>query len=468
MTPLTLSRRRFLKRSAELGGSGLLLAGSAPQFASASSHSTDSMQKPLHIKPQQKALVFIMLDGGNDSYNMLLPYDKVHYDEYRKTRHNLALNREALVPLQSGHLTQAGREFAVHPSCRKLADLFNNQTLSFAANIGPLVEPVNKTNFQDGSATLPLGLLSHADQFKHWQTCRPDQRINQGWFGYMADALQANKPAQQIPMNISLSGSNILQNGIYTQHYSINKNGSVGLIINETPSPLNTVILQSFEALLETDYAADPFKQTYLKQTRDAQLQHQIFQRATEKIPVPSPFSPTELSQQLYKVAQSIKAADRLGLQQQTYFIRYIGWDHHDELLQNHSAMLKVLSDGLSEFQQALEAMDIAENTITFTGSDFGRTLTSNGNGTDHGWGGHSIIMGKGVNGGQIFGQYPQLALGVDNPLDAGDGVIIPTTPIDKLYAELALWFGVEERQINKLFPNLANFPRGGLNVIKI
>ncbi len=157
-------------------------------------------------------------------------------------------------------------------------------------------------------------------------------------------------------------------------------------------------------------------------------------------------------------MVQSIKAADSLGQQQQTYFLRYIGWDHHDELLNNHANMLSVLSKALGEFQRALDELDIADKVITFTGSDFGRTLTSNGNGTDHGWGGNTLVMGEPVNGGQIFGEYPSLALGTDNALDVGDGVLIPTTPIDLLYEQLALWFGAEQSSIEALFPNLSNF----------
>ncbi|WP_315981762.1 DUF1501 domain-containing protein [Aliamphritea spongicola] len=154
-------------------------------------------------------------------------------------------------------------------------------------------------------------------------------------------------------------------------------------------------------------------------------------------------------------VARSIKSADRLNLQQQTYFLRYIGWDHHDELLNNHQRMLQVLSKALGEFQQSLDELGIADQVITFTGSDFGRTLTSNGNGTDHGWGGNTLVMGNAIQGGRIYGQYPSLALGNANPLDAGDGVLIPTTATDQLYAELARWFGVADKDIHTLFPNL-------------
>ncbi|KJY75743.1 hypothetical protein TW78_05305, partial [Vibrio coralliilyticus] len=199
-------------------------------------------------------------------------------------------------------------------------------------------------------------------------------------------------------------------------------------------------------------------KQSYLAITRESQAQHQIYRKAVEGIRVKTTFSDSPLSKELRKVAQSIKAADNLGHQQQTFFLRYIGWDHHDELLNNHASMLAILSKALGEFQRSLDELGIAEQVVTFTGSDFGRTLTSNGNGTDHGWGGNTIVMGNAVNGGKVYGDYPSLTLGSKNPLDVGDGVLIPTTAIDELYAELARWFGASEEQLHSLLPNLKNF----------
>jgi uncharacterized protein (DUF1501 family) len=451
-----LNRRQFLRASAgTVAGTGILLSGIAPRFSAPQAATASALNIP--IKKQKKALVFVMLDGGNDSFNMLVPSDPAHFSEYQKTRANLALAKNALLPLKNTRDSQ-GRTFGLHPSLKPLQKLYNTKKLSFVANIGPMIAPLTKASFMSNAARIPLGLLSHADQFKHWQTARPDQRVNQGWFGHIADNIQVQRKDQQIPMNISLSGSNTLQNGIKSSHYSITDEGSVGLVINERKSALNKEIFNSFNQLLASDYPDDPFKQTYIAQTREAQSLHQVFRDATEHVKVPTAFSDSDLSQQLRKIAQSIKAADALGLDQQTYFVRYIGWDHHDELLDNHARMLKVLANGLSEFQHALQKMQLDDQVITFTGSDFGRTLTSNGNGTDHGWGGNSIVMGSPISGGQVLGEYPSLGLANKNPLDIGNGVLIPTLPIDALYAELAKWFGVPNSHIDQLFPNLANF----------
>ncbi|MCV6589323.1 MAG: DUF1501 domain-containing protein [Marinobacterium sp.] len=451
-----LNRRSFLKA----GAAGLTLAGAAPSFAI-----PQLQPEPitLNLRPARKALVFIMLDGGNDSFNMLVPTSDAHYRAYQQSRSNLALERDSLLPLHNniGHHYQdnQGRTFGLHPSMSDVQQLFQRKKLAFVANVAPMIEPVSKAAIDNGTARLPLGLLSHADQFKHWQTSRPDKRINAGWFGYFADALQPGRALTQIPMNISLAGNNIMQNGVQSSHYSITDQGSVGLVVNEENNPLNNELLDSFETLLNSRYHGDPFRETWLSQLREAQAQHETFRRATEHQTVSVQFSDTPLSQQLRKVAQSIKAASSLNTPHQTFFLRYIGWDHHDELLNNHARMLQVLSQALGEFQQALDNMGLGDQVITFTGSDFGRTLTSNGNGTDHGWGGNTLVMGNSINGGEIFGEYPSLTL-QDNPLNMGDGVLIPTTSTDQLYAELAHWFGVPRKQLTTLFPNLKHFNR--------
>lgn len=461
-----LSRRKFLKGSSIATGAGMALSGAAPSFARPSLNDIractngSDFTTPLKIHKQKKALVFIMLDGGNDSYNMLVPTSGREYADYKSSRSNLALNKDQLLPL-GGYQDNKGQNFGVHYSMPEVQQLFNDKKLSFMANIGPMIEPVSKTSFQNGSAKIPLGLLSHADQFKHWQTSRPHQRVNQGWFGYFSDSLQQNRKLAQIPMNISLAGNNIMQNGVDSSQYSITQKGSVGLVVNDERNALNTELLTSFERLLNTHYASDPFKQTYLSQTREAQAQHENYRKATQDVRLPNDYSDSDLSQQLKKVAQSIKVSDALGTSQQTFFLRYIGWDHHDELLNNQAKMLRVVSKALGEFQASLDELDLADKVVTFTGSDFGRTLTSNGNGTDHGWGGNTMVMGSPVNGGEIFGDYPSLTLGRDNPLDTGDGVLIPTTSTDQLYAELSLWFGVDKSELHRLFPNLANFKAG-------
>lgn len=446
MLTKTLTRRHFLAA----GGTamtGAMMGAAMPGLANAGAEV---------ITPQKKALVFVMLDGGNDSFNMLVPNEGIAYDVYARTRSNLALSKGDLIALE--HEDANGQSFGLHSAAPELAALYNQKKLAFVSNVGPLVDRVVKEQFYDGSAQLPLGLLSHADQFKHWQTSRPDVRKDDGWFGYFADELQASRSAHEISMNVSLAGHNTVQTGQNDLPYSITEEGSVGLVTNEDQAAKDDGLTESLNGLLQADPKGDPFKEAYLRLTRDAQAQHETFSAAINGIEVPGRFPFTPLARQLKQVAQTIAGAERLGLEQQTFFVRYIGWDHHDQLLSTHARMLSVLSQALGAFQTALDDMGLADRVVTFTGSDFGRTLTSNGSGTDHGWGGNTLVMGGPVAGGRIVGDYPVLALGDDNPLDVGDGVLIPTISTDQLYADLSLWFGVRPEALPALFPNLQRF----------
>ena len=442
-----INRREFLHKSS-------LMALSASFYLCGVNASASTGTK----SKSSKAMVYLILGGGNDSYNMLVPTDKSSYGDYASSRSNLALAKNELLPLK-GYKDANNKTFGVHPAMKEVQKLFNDKKLSFVANVGPLVEPTTKETYQSNQAKLPLGLMSHADQFRHWQTSTPNQRINRGWFGRFADELQANKKREQISMNISLGGTNILQLGDEAREYTITKKGSTGLKINEKKSALDREVFKNFNKILNRNYT-DIFDKTYMDITVEAQAQHEIFKNATDKINVESGFSESDLSQQFKMVAKSIAAAKDLNMPQQTFFLHYYGWDHHDELLENHSRMLGVVSKALYEFDTVLQELNIHENVITFTGSDFGRSLTSNGNGTDHGWGGNVMVMGSDVKGGKVYGEYPDLKLNSD--LDIGGGVLIPTTSTDEMFYELAMWFGANKNNIKTILPNIETFKNRG------
>jgi len=449
--PNNMTRRQFIKHSSALSASvALALSGCGGK------NETQTVSPPSTPTPStgNKALVYLILGGGNDSFNMLVPTNDSSYSAYQQSRSNLALDKKTLLPLE-GFSDAQNQTFGLHPSMPEVQKLFDDKKLAFIANIAPLVEPTNKADFLANRAKLPLGLLSHADQFRHWQTSLPNQRTNMGWFGKMADSMQPNRSKEQISMNISLGGTNILQLGEQSKEYSITQNGSVGLIINEEQSALNKEIFKSFNTLLNRQYS-NAFDKTYIDTTLEAQAQHETFTNATQGVNIKTPFSNTQLSQEFKMVAKSIVASNNLNTPQQTFFLHYYGWDHHDELLNNHAKMLKVVSQALGEFDKALSELGIQEQVITFVGSDFGRTLGSNGNGTDHGWGGNVMVMGQGVKGGQVYGEYPTLAL--NSELDVGGGVLIPTTSTDEMFAELALWFGVQKQNLPNILPNIEQF----------
>jgi uncharacterized protein (DUF1501 family) len=426
---------------------------------------------PRPFNDDYKALVCILLAGGNDSYNMLVPYTGEIYDQYAATRSNLALPQGSILPLN--YTDGSGYQYAVHPSMPEVQQLFNDGKLAFVSNVGTLREPTTKQQILAGTATLPLGLLSHADQIQQWQTSLPQERSAKGWGGRMADILSTLNTNQDVAMGISLAGVNTFQTGNDVVEYAIQNtgNGSVGIEFLDGTDPFSQFLGGSVESLLNQQYQ-DIFKSTYAGKVINSHDQHLLFSASIASVPpFLSPFTQSNpISKSLQMVAKSIAAHQSLGHSRQTYFITFGGWDHHDEVLNNQTAMLAIVSQAMAEFQAALEEIQMADCVTTYTISDFARTLTSNGNGTDHAWGGNSIVMGGSVNGGQIYGQYPSLALGSD--FEVGNGVLLPTTSADAYFAELAMWMGVEPGDIPYVLPNIGNFidvnnglPLGFLNV---
>lgn len=403
-----------------------------------------------------KAMVCILLAGGNDSFNMLVPRNGGHYNEYANVRSNLAIPQGNLLNLN--YTDSNGKQFGVHPSMPEVQSLFNTGKLSFVSNIGTLVGPTSKSQYINNSVPVPVGLLSHADQIQQWQTSIPQTRASKGWGGRMADILQAGNTNQNISMNISLSGSNIYQVGNQVEEYAIRSSagGSVGIGTYTGTSAIDQALTNGAQSLLGQQYQ-DIFKSTYANKTNDAQADHGQFSSAIAGAPMfATNFSNSELSSNMELIAKTIAVKSTLGMSRQTFFVTFGGWDHHDEVLDNQTAMLGVLSKALGEFESALQELNMADCVTTFTISDFGRTLTSNGNGSDHAWGGNVMVMGDDVNGGQIFGEYPSLALnGVD---DVGGAIMLPKISTDEYFCELCRWFGVSNSDMSYVLPNIGNF----------
>lgn len=404
-----------------------------------------------------KALVCFFQPGGNDSFNMLMPRGDAEYAEYAVTRSNLALGQADILPINP--LVNNGKEYGIHPSLTGIQDLFNNQKLSFISNIGSLIVPTNKNQFENDSVPLPLGLFSHADQIQQWQTASPHYRTPYGWGGGLADMMGDLNTNENISMNISTAGTNVFQYGQNIVEFSISPySGSNGIdgYDPEAQSGFNFYRTGAIDAMLNRNYD-DIYKETYVKTLERGRDGSIAFQEAINNVDeITTQFSNNRISQSFNMITKAIQARETLGFKRQIFFVEYGGWDHHDGLLVNHAAKLEVVNNAFAEFAAALEELDLFDCVTTFSMSEFGRTLTSNGNGTDHAWGGNVMAMGGAVNGGHILGSFPSLEL--NNPLEVGGGVLIPTTANDLYFAELALWFGVEPSDLSTLFPNIGHF----------
>ena len=403
---------------------------------------------------EYRALVCVFLAGGNDSFNMLVPVDTDGYAEYATTRSSVAVPSARLLPL--GGSLPDGRSLGLHDSMPGLKSLYDGGKAAFLCNVGTLVEPTNLSSYESGAATLPSGLFSHSDQQMHWQSSLPDNRApSTGWAGRLADLLEDLNGLSQVSMNVSLAGVNLYQSGTSAVPFAIGTNGAVELTSWNSASYLPR--RQAIESMLAAQYQ-NAFERTFAKMKGDAIQANAGFKSALlAGVPVTTPFSATNgLSTQLKSVAQTIGARSPLGKKRQTFFVVMGGWDLHGSIEANHPALMGAVNQAVSEFQNAMVQLGVEDKVTLFSASDFARTLSSNGSGTDHAWGGNHFVVGGAVNGGKIYGTYPELSLG--SALDTGRGRLIPTTSVDEYFAELALWMGVSPSNLGMVLPNLSRF----------
>ena len=493
---MPLTRRRFLGQvsCAALGSTGILstllnlrLAGTAAA-------------QSLAPGDDYRALVCVFLSGGIDSFNLLVPRAGTARSVYAATRDELALEASSLLALNP--LNYTATALGTHPGLRDfqprdgsglplpgaapipgLHRLFENGRAAFVTNLGTLVRPTTRAEYAAG-LHLPYGLFSHSDQIEQWQTSVPDHRALTGWAGRMADVLQSSwNTDQRIGMNISLNGSNLFQTGSDTIEYAVYPSGVQALSGYEGE---RSALGYGVDHQL-AEVRANLLEDTFRIRTRDAIDAYQLFLEATTqpdpgnpggRLPVPLPegaFFPdgsNPLAGQLQMVARAIAGRTALGHRRQVFFVEFGGWDHHDEVLNAQAAMLPMVSEAVGAFQNAMELLGVAQNVTLFSASDFGRTLSSNGNGTDHAWAGNHFVVGGAVRGRRIFGResntgsceggfYPDLTLG--SPLDVDPagysrGRLIPTLSVDEYFAELALWFGVSRENLPLILPNIGNF----------
>ena len=448
-----ISRRKFLGQSCAALGYTTLFSSLINLKAMAASAMDNSPR--ITLGADYKALVCMMLAGGNDSFNMLMPKGNNEYNEYATTRSNLAIPQNDI--LQINPNTSDGRVFGLHPSMPNMQQIFESGNLAFLSNVGTLIEPSTKSDIQNNVVKTPLGLFSHSDQIQQWQTGRPHERNSIGWGGRVAELVQSMNSNQNISMNISLKGSNVFQRGEEIIPYAISNNGSIGISGYDGQGNFNQLRTQALNSMLERDYQ-DVFKNTYKNTIKTSNESSLEFQSAVESIPEFSTILPeyNDLAAQLRMVAKTIAARDTLGFSRQTFFVELHGWDHHDELILNQANKLAEVNEALKYFNDVMAELNTSDCVTTFSVSDFARTLTSNGNGTDHAWGGNAFMMGGAVNGKEIYGDYPTLAL--NSGADFQDGVMIPTTAADLYMAELALWFGVPASELSTILPNISNF----------
>ena len=416
-----------------------------------------------------RALVCIYLYGGNDAFNMLVPISGGARSAYDTARGELALPAGDLLPLNPSVAPGDGSQYGFSPALPQLAALFNRtgtggqppSPLAIAANVGPLLYPITKAEYEAGTVPVPAQLFSHSDQSVTWQRPSADANNRRGWGGRLADMFHETNPNPQLSMNISIDGENVFQAGDEVVPYFVGQNGAEGVwFVDDWPPGRREAFLALRDAAhgnaLQRQYAS------IMRRSMDNEVM--INEALAGETALATAFPDTHLGRQLRMVARMINVRGALQMQRQIFFVGLGGFDTHDNQLTDHAAQLGELDGALAAFHAATVEMSVADAVTSFTASEFGRTVSINGDGTDHGWGSHHLILGGAVNGRRIYGAMPNLA--VEGPDDAGWGQIIPKIAVDQYAATIARWYGVSPGDMASVFPNIGRFSSADLGFL--
>jgi uncharacterized protein (DUF1501 family) len=455
-------RREFFRGCAALGMAAF--ASSLERFAR-----IDEVVRAQSVPSDYKALVAIFLNGGNDGNNMVVPLDAAGYNAYFNVRNaaGLAIPQASLLPITPPSI---GQPFGLHPNMPEMQALWNQQRLAVICNVGPLVQPLTRAQYQSGIGR-PLNLFSHSDQVATFQTCRPDTRSSTGWGGRVADAVVDLNGGSLFPLTTTLAGNQVFGLGA----------GPRPLSVSPAPTPLNQLLVlngfnttpesqarrNALDALrgLDTDLNLVAATSAGMQQALD------IGQAFATDPTLATVFPNTTLGNQLRQVAKLIKlnyTAAVLGLNRQIFFCSLGGFDTHQDQAPGQASLLQQVSQAMNAFHAATVELGISDRVTTFTLSDFGRTLAPSGTGaevgSDHAWGNHHLVMGGAVRGGNFYGVpgpngtvFPSMQLSGPNDTDSR-GRWIPTCALDQYAATLASWFGVTPTEMPTVFPLLSRF----------
>ena len=409
--------------------------------------------------PEYRALVCVFLFGGNDSNNTIVPMDDTSFKAYTSVRGTLGLTSANLTQVSS----VAGAPYGFHSSLAEVASLFTSKELAVVANVGSLVQPLTRSQYQGAQKPIPNNLFSHADQQQQWQTSMAQGHAATGWGGRAADYVASQKwNTSTFPTFLSVAGNSLEGTGTQTSPVALNPGQSLQLA-GFNSSAASQARWNALTGLLTSDSGvtlAQAANNILSMSIADAQaLSSALASAPTLKTTFPK----TSLGAQLQQVAQIISVRTALGMNRQIFFCSIGSFDTHAGETNTLNTLYPQLSQALSAFYDATQELSVAENVTTFTESDFNRTFQpTSSDGSDHAWGGHHLVLGGAVGGGQIYGTFPTFELGGPDDTDTR-GRWIPSTAIDQYGATLCSWFGIPDTALASVFPNFPNFGSGKL-----
>jgi uncharacterized protein (DUF1501 family) len=457
------TRREFLRRSAAVAGAGfaapwaLDLAG----LASAAPGDTDDY----------RAIVCLFMYGGNDHYDTFVPNDPAGYAAYRAARSGIARAEADILPISpAGGFSGAGT-FGFAPELADLHDIFNEGALAVLPNIGTLIRPLDKASYEVRS-NRPPQLFSHNDQQSYWQSSSPEGATT-GWGGRIADLVLDGNTSSSTFTCVSVAGNAVMMTGRDAMQYQVSSRGVTRLRTDTFRHDAATAGLREIMELRQPGLFPSSYSAISKRALDTADQLSAAVETAEGRYDFDARFDLESDNNDLVRAAGQLKMVakliaagrDTLGLKRQVFFVAMGGFDNHSGLAARHPELLAGLNGALSQFYRMTQDMAVAENVTSFTASDFGRTLTSNGDGSDHGWGGHHIVMGGSVRGKRVFGEVPVIA--DDGPDDVGRGRLLPTTSVDQYAATFASWMGAGSSELGAIVPNLGNYDIADLGFLR-
>ena len=454
------SRRAFLKRASILS-----LTGAAAPWAL---NLAAMAEAAAATAGDYKAIVCVFLYGGNDYANTLVPYDTSNYAAYQKLRPSLAYTREALAatalapattPLDSAGFAH---EYALAPELAPLLPIFNAGKMGALLNIGPLIQPTTKAQYTAKSVRLPPKLFSHNDQQSVWQSSLPEGATS-GWGGRMGDLFESGNGNATFTC-VNVSGNAVFMSGKQAVQYQVSSSGSVQVSGLRSPLFGSSACTAALRTLM-TESRAHTLESEYNRVTKRSIDANGVLTAALAGAPaITTAFPASGLADQLKMVAQMISVAGELGAKRQVFFVSMGGFDTHDGLAATHPGLLTNAGNALAAFYNATVELGVADKVTAFTASDFGRTLTGNNDGSDHGWGSMHFMLGGAVKGKNFYGAAPVVANG--GPDDVGQGRLLPTTSVEQFAATLGKWMGLSDTDLLAVLPNLSNFSTRNLGFL--
>lgn len=454
---MSFNRRSFLKGA---GAASLSVAGMASLQASMSSF----LNAEAASTSGYKALVCVFLIGGVDNYDVVLPYDQTSYDRMASARSSLldsyrsTRNRGNLLPINPTNGSDFGsRRFALPPELSGVHNLFESGKAAIVGNVGPLVEPITRAQWEADTVPAPDRLFSHNDQQSTWMASAPEG-AQFGWGGRFADAALASG-ANSNPEFTSITslGNELFLTGKEAAPYQIGLDGASEFELMKSLE--NEPVFDD----LKRHFKAENFNRSNLLQKDVARIAddsvelNALYNQSRANLqPFATQFPNRSLGKQLEAIAETIAIRNSLFMSRQVFFAALGGFDTHGGQSNYLPSLLTQFDQSVSAFYTAMEEIGLGSDVTLFTASDFGRTLSANGTGTDHGWGGHHFVVGNAVQGKQIYGDIPQAEL--DHDFDAGRGRLIPTTSVEQFAEPLGRWFGLADSELSAALPNYGNF----------